>query len=281
MKVGIIDVGGGMKGAFSSGLYDYLMDQNIMITKGYGVSAGAANLVTYLSGQRGRTLRFYTIYPKRKEYMGISQFLKTGSFFNLKYVYRTLSYTGGEDAFDFDAYKSSEMEMEFVATNALTGKPVYFPKDSIRTNDMLSLEASATLPVLNRPTVIDGIPYFDGGLSDPIPYEKAFEEGMDRVVVVLTRNRYLERRAKKDRFPAFLLNFTYPEAARALKSRAELYNSQIRGMECYERNGRLLCVYPEDTDGVTTTRFEEEDILKLYQRGYDKGSEVAAFIKGK
>ncbi len=280
MKKGIVDVGGGMKCAFSSGLYDYLLDNRIMITKAYGISAGASNLVTYISRQRGRTLRYYTIYPKRKEYMGLSHFIKEGSFLNLSYIYRTLSNRGCEDPFDFDTFFSSPIDVEYVATNALTGKAEYFPKSALKDNDMRILEASATLPVLNKPTVFEGTPYFDGGLSDPIPYKRAFEDGMDKVVVVLTRNRHLPRKRSKDALPSWILKRSYPESAKALSMRADVYNSEIDGMAEYEKEGKLLCVYPETTEGITTTKFKVENIMKLYEAGYEKGPLVASFLKG-
>ena len=151
---------------------------------------------------------------------------------------------------------------------------------ALKDNDMRILEASATLPVLNKPTVFEGTPYFDGGLSDPIPYKRAFEDGMDKVVVVLTRNRHLPRKRSKDALPSWILKRSYPESAKALSMRADVYNSEIDGMAEYEKEGKLLCVYPETTEGITTTKFKVENIMKLYEAGYEKGPLVASFLKG-
>ena len=89
---GIVDVGGGMRGVYSSGLYDRLLDENVSIPYCLGVSAGSANLITYIAGQRGRTLEFYREYPRRKEYMSFGNFLKNGSYLGLDYIYSTLRF---------------------------------------------------------------------------------------------------------------------------------------------------------------------------------------------
>ena len=46
----MIDMGGGMRGVYTAGIYDYLLDQKITIDYGIGVSAGAANMITFLAG---------------------------------------------------------------------------------------------------------------------------------------------------------------------------------------------------------------------------------------
>ena len=283
MKVGIIDVGGGMKGAFSSGLYDYLMDENIMITKGYGVSAGAANLVTYLSGQRGRTLRFYTIYPKRKEYMGISQFLKTGSFFNLKYVYRTLSYTGGVDAFDFDAYKSSEMEMEFIATNALTGKPVYYKMKDGGARDLEWMRASASMPVVSNAVQIDGYTLFDGGVSDSIPIRYFMSLGYERNIVVLTRPRGYRKKEKDISVFIKLALRKYPEMIKAMQNRSREYNECLDYLDSLEKDGKVLIIAPSMDLHVKRVEKDKTKVKAIYDLGLsdtrNKLEEIKDFLK--
>ena len=140
-----------MRSVYGAGIYDYLMDNDIYpFDLGIGVSAGAADLATYFARQRGRVLRYYTIYPKRKEYMGLWPLLRYGTFMNLKYIYEDLSLPGKEDPFDADAYTSSHTDMVFIATDAETGKPAYFPKDALRKGEMTVLEASAALPVEGR-----------------------------------------------------------------------------------------------------------------------------------
>ena len=281
MRTAFIDVGGGMRAVYGAGIYDYLMDNGIYpFDLCLGVSAGAADMATYLAKQRGRVLRYYTVYPKRKEYMGLWPLIHHGTFMNLRYIYEDLSLPGKEDPFDAAAFLSSPCDMVFVATDAETGEPVYFPKDSVKVGDLTVLEATAALPIACRPVRFGGRYYFDGGISDPIPYEKAFEMGADKVVVILTKPRDTIRDPKKDRWSGKLLSMRYPEAGKALLNRAHTYNSQIAGLERYEREGKLLVIAPDDTCGVTTLSHSDENIMQLYQKGYEDAGKIPAFLEG-
>ena len=268
-----------MRAVYGAGIYDYLMDNDIYpFDLCLGVSAGAADMATYLAKQRGRVLRYYTIYPKRKEYMGLWPLLHRGTFMNLRYIYEDLSLPGKEDPFDAAAYLSSPCDMVFVATDAETGKPVYFPKDSVKVGDLTVLEATAALPIACKPIKLAGRYYFDGGISDPIPYEKAFEMGADRVVVILTKPRDTVRDPAKDRWAGKKLSRRYPGAGKALLDRAYTYNTQIQGMEKYDKEGRLLVIAPDDTCGVTTLRHTDENIMQLYRKGYKDAEKIMPFL---
>ena len=268
-----------MRAVYGAGIYDYLMDNDIYpFDLCLGVSAGAADMATYLAKQRGRVLRYYTVYPKRKEYMGLWPLLHRGTFMNLRYIYEDLSLPGKEDPFDAAAFLASPCDMVFVATDAETGKPVYFPKDSVKLGDLTVLEATAALPIACKPIKLDGRYYFDGGISDPIPYEKAFEMGADRVVVILTKPRDTVRDPAKDRWAGKKLSRRYPGAGKALLDRAYTYNTQIQGMEKYEKEGRLLVIAPDDTCGVTTLRHTDENIMQLYRKGYKDAEKIMPFL---
>lgn len=279
MKYTLIDIGGGMRDAFGAGILDYFMDENIQFRNCIGVSAGASNLATYIAGQRGRVLRFYDTYPNRWQYMGIRQYLLHGSFLNMKYIYEDISLPGREDAFDFDTFRKSDCDFTIVATNALTGKPEYFPKSSISPTSMKSMEASGTIPVLCKPTMLDGIPYYDGGISDPIPYRKALEMGSDRLVIIITKRKDDFRDPERDRRAAGILSRKFPECGKTLSLRAETYNRELREILQLEKEGKAFIFAPDDTCGVTTTRHKAEDIRRLYQHGYDKAKEIKEFLK--
>lgn len=278
MKYTIIDIGGGMRDAFGAGVLDYLMDEKIYIEDCIGVSAGASNLSNYISKQRGRVLRFYDTYPNRKEYMGLGQFIRHGSFLNMKYIYEEISFPDREDPFDIASYEASSHSFTIVATNALTGKPVYFPKDSIGPYNMLAMEASGTIPVLCRPTMLDGVPYYDGGISDPIPYRKALENGAERIILIITKRKDDFRDPEKDRRAVRILSRKYPEAARTLAKRAETYNSELKAVLELEKEGRAIVIAPDDTCGITTTKHRDEDIDRLYRKGYESGKAIKDFM---
>ena len=133
-KIGVIDVGGGTRGIFGAGVLDFCMDNGIHFDHFVGVSAGSANGASYIAGQKGRNLVFYNEYAFRKEYMSWENFRKTGSYIDLDYIYGTLSNEDGEYPLDYDAMMANPCGFEIVATNAVTGRPMYFRKEETMKN---------------------------------------------------------------------------------------------------------------------------------------------------
>ena len=184
---GILDVGGGMRGIFGAGVTDCLLDEKVYLPYCIGVSAGSANLISYIAKQRGRNYRFYTRYAMRPEYMSLQNFLKKRSYFDLDYVYGTLSVTGGEDPVDYDAFFRAGQTLITVATRADNGKPQYFTNADFHTDDLSPLKGSCAIPGVCKPYKVGDSLYFDGGVADPVPVEKALADGCDRLLVVLTK----------------------------------------------------------------------------------------------
>lgn len=276
MKIAVVDVGGGMRDCYGAGIFDYLLDEGITFDLGVGVSAGANNIGTFMAGQRGRMKRFYQVYPNRREYMGLGCYLKYGNFLNMKYIFDELPSADGEDPFDVDSFERNPMDFYVVATEAESGEARHFHFKKYNAD---VLKASCCLPVVNKAVFLEGVPYYDGGLSDPIPYEKAFSLGAEKVVVILTRPESYIRDPKKDVRFAHILSRKYPEAGKALLRRAEIYNTQLEGMKKYEKEGRILCLSPDDTCGVTTLSHKSEDVERLYQKGYRDAFKVKEFLE--
>ena len=276
--IGIIDVGGGMRDIYGAGVLDYCMRNGIRFDYCIGVSAGSANLASYLSDQSSRNFRFYTDYSFRKEYMGIHQFLSTGNYINLDYVYSTLANSGSEDPLDYEAIKNSSQELIVVATDARTGKPVYFSKDDMAQDQYDIFKASSCVPGFNKPYPIgDGL-YYDGGISDPIPIEKAFEAGCEKVVVILTRPVDYVRDPKDDRKIVRRIKGKYPNAAEALAKRAETYNHQVALCRQYQDEGKVLIVAPDDIGKLRTLTRDLEPLKHLYHKGQDDAPVILAFL---
>lgn len=276
--VGIVDVGGGMRGSYAAGILDYCLDNNIHFDRAIGVSAGASNLACYISRQRGRMLRFYRDYSQRPEYMGFGNLIRTGSFLGLEYMFHTIADTGHEDPFDYRAFFENPMPFEVVATEAETGKAVYFDRSEITVDNCDIMAASANLPGVDKAYFYKGVPYFDGALADPIPYERLLAAGCDKVVVLLTRPLEKRRDPSSDRLYVKMMGRRYPAARDALASRAELYNRQADGMQRYIDEGRLFVIYPDDTCGVTTVKRKKENIEALYNKGYREGKKISVFF---
>ena len=165
MKTGLIDVGGGLRGVYAAGVLDRCLDEDVRFDYGIGISAGSANLTSFLAGQRGRNLRFFRDYSQRKAYMGPGNFLRGRGFLDLQYIYGTLSVSGGEDPLDYPRIAADPTEWYVAATEAGTGKSHYFRPGDLHQDDYRILMASSAIPVVCPAQVIGGVPYYDGALG--------------------------------------------------------------------------------------------------------------------
>ncbi len=278
MKTAVVDVGGGLRGIYAAGVLDRCLDDGIHFDVGIGVSAGSANVASYLAGQKGRNYHFYVEYSQRKEYMSLQNYLRKKSYIDMDYVYGPLSNEGGENPLDYEAMTANPAEFVVVATNAETGEARYFNKSDMSPNHYDILKASCSIPFVCQPYQIDGVPYYDGALGDPIPIMKAFSIGCDKAVLILTKPRDFIRRARKDRKLAFMIHRKYPKAAEGLRQRADRYNRQVELAKEYEAQGKLLIVAPDDTCGMDTLTQDTKAMKRFYQKGLHDGEQIAAFI---
>lgn len=281
MKTCLIDVGGGLRGVYGAAVMDKCMDLGIVFDGCIGVSAGAANLTSYLSGQRGRSYRFYFTYSFRPEYMGMGNFIRKGSFFDLDYVYGSLPVSTGENPLDYAAMKAHPACKNFliVASKADSGKVRYFTGEDLTVDDFEPIKASCAIPGVCKPVEIDGVRYFDGALSDPVPVRKAVELGYDRIVLILTRPADRLRSPGKDRVLAGMLRKSYPMAAHNLTFRARRYNDSVAYAKELEKEGRVLILSPDDITGVDTTKRSKEALMRLYGKGFHDANKIEEFLK--
>ena len=278
MKTGIVDVGGGFRGIYAAGVFDYCMDRDIWFDLVIGVSAGSANAASYLAGQRGRNYTFYTEYALRREYMGARNALTKLSYIDLDYVYGTLSRTDGECPLDYQALMDNPAELLVVATNALTGSTRYFDKSNIRQDAYDIFKASSAIPFVCRPYQVDWMPYYDGALGDPVPVKKAFQCGCDRVVVILSRPADRRRAPGRDGFLADRIQRRYPFAAQKLRTRVARYNEGVALAKQYAAEGRALIVAPDDICGLETLSRDTEALKRFYRKGYQDAAAIPAFL---
>lgn len=280
MKTGIVDVGGGLRGIYAAGVLDCCLDAGVRFDVAIGVSAGSANIASYLAGQRGRNYQFYTEYAFRKEYMGAKNMLSRGSYIDLDYIYGTLSASGGESPLDYRTLADNPAELLVVATNALTGSAKYFDKSDMAQDRYDIFKASSALPFVCAPYAVSRMPYYDGALADPVPIAKAIECGCDKVVLLLTRPADRLRAVGKDDFFARRIQRRYPFAARKLRTRAERYNASVALARQYAEEGRVLIVAPDDTCGVDTLTRDKAALKRLYRKGLRDGQGIQAFLSG-
>lgn len=277
-KIGIIDVGGGMRDVYAAGVLDTCLERGIKFDYCIGISAGSGNMLSYLAGQKGRNYRFYSEYTFRKEYISLRNFLKLRNYVNLDYPYGELSATKGEDPVDYDAFEKNTAEYYVVACDAVTGETKYFDRRDIKRDYYDVLKASSTLPVVNQPYVVEGVPYYDGGLADPVPVAKAFADGCDKVVLLLSRPIDFMRVPDKDEKVAKQIRKKYPKAAKELCLRYKKYNDSVALAKEYAKQGKVLILAPDDCLGVDTLTKDKEKIAKLYQKGIEDGKKIQAFV---
>nr|MCR5452232.1 patatin family protein [Lachnospiraceae bacterium] len=256
MKIGLVVEGGGMKCAYNAAILDAFLDKGINFDYCIGVSAGSGNLVSYLAGQRGRNLRFFTEHTHDPEYIGLKSLLKTGNFFGLQYIYGTLSNSTGKDPLDYPAFINNPTEYEAVVTNALTGKAEYFGKDEIAQDDYRVIMASSAIPVVCRPVELNGVPYFDGGISDAIPVKRALKKGCDKLVVILSKPRDYVRKPQGNRFLYALRCHRYPRIVSLIDKRHNVYNHNMQGIFSLEKKGKAFVFAPSRHVEVSTTTMD-------------------------
>ena len=281
MKTGVIDVGGGFRGIYATGVLDYCQDNAIEFDLALAISAGSANLTSFLARQRGRNHTFYTQYAFRKRYASLRNFIFKRSFFDVDYVYGTLSNSDGENPLDYPALRDNPAELLIIATDAVTGEAVYFDKSALSQDNYDPLKASSSIPFINRPYYIDGKPYYDGALGNPVPVEKAFELGCDLVVLILTKPVDKPREQGSDAKIAKRIRKKYPKAAEQLCLRAQHYNEGVALAQEYAKQGKLIIISPDDTCGVDTLHKDKEALKKLYEKGYADGQKIKEFLQAR
>ena len=279
MKTGCVDVGGGVRDIYGAGVFDYLMDEGITLDYCIGVSAGSGNCASYIASQRGRNKTFYLDYILRKEAISAGRFLSTGSFLDLNYLYGTLCAKDGENPLDYASLINSKTEFTVVATEAKTGNPAYFDKHmDMAENDYKILMASSCLPLFCKPISINGALYYDGGLSDPIPYKKALEDGCDKIIVVLTKPIDAQLNQNRNSLGSFVLKRKYPQFSKAMKAAADTYSKQLGEVLQLQESGKALILAPDDIMGLGTLTRDKEKLLKLYEKGYTDAAKIKTFL---
>lgn len=266
-QIGLVLEGGGMRGVYTSGVEEYLLEQNIHYQYVVGVSAGASNSCTYIARQKGRGRRVNLNYLKDWRYMGLRSLILKGSYFGLDFLFEDIP--NDLDPFDFHTFYQSPGIFRIGATNCLTGKADYFDKQ-VMTKGLKHLKASCSLPLLSPIVTIGDIPYLDGGIADPVPVRKALADGCDHVVVVLTQPPgYRKKPTGSSARRIYRAAFSrYPALVEALEARHRHYNETLDYIETLEQQGRATVIRPDGS--LKLHRFEKDPAVlgALFDAGY-------------
>lgn len=264
-RTGLVLEGGGMRGIFTVGVLDCFMDHGVRFPYTVGVSAGASNGISYISGQRGRS-RFSNIdLLKHYNYIGWRHFLRGRGYIDLDYIFYV--YPERYYPFDYDAFFKAPERFEMVVSNCLTGQAEYLEEKRDRDRLLAVCKASCTLPVLCPITYVDGVPMVDGGVCDAIPVRHALEQGCDRLVLVLTRNKGYRKADKDFYLPGFIYH-QYPALREQLRTRYRRYNETLDFIEQLERERKAIVIRPEKPLRVGRTGHDPQALADLYDEGY-------------
>lgn len=259
--------GGGMKCAYNAGILDVFLDHQITFDYCIGVSGGAGNVASFVAGQRGRNIRFFTEHIHSPQYFGVKSLLKTGNLFGLQYIYGDLTNSTGKDPLDFPAIMRNPAEYEVAATNAVTGEAEYFGKEDMKQDDYRPIMASSAIPAACLPVEINGVPYYDGGISDAIPVRRALEKGCDRIVVILSKQRDYVRKPQGMRFLYSTLCRKYPKIIEDIDRRHITYRENLQEVFDLEKEGKAFVFAPSEHVKVGTYSMDEKTERILYDLG--------------
>lgn len=260
--------GGGMRGMFSAGVFEAFLQHELTFPYITAVSAGACNILSYMSHQPMRTRKIIENYVGTKPYFSVNNYLRTGSLFGWDFIFDTLPKK--LLPFDYETYANYPGELHVGTTDIKTGEAVwhYNKRAEIAFESVI---ASASLPFLAPIVNIDNRPLLDGAIVSPIPIDKAIEAGYEKFVVVLTRN---EGYRKKGSVPKLLLKAwysQYPKLWAAMQNRPNLYNEQLERIEQMERDGKVIIIRPEKPLEIARLSIKPDKLLELHDHGVECG----------
>ena len=264
-KSALVLEGGGMRGVFTCGVLDYLMDHKISFPYTVGVSAGACNGLSYMSHQRGRGRYSNIDLLAKYKYIGLRPLLKRRGLIDQQLLFhrfpdRILPY-------NYKAYAENPNRFEMVTTDCVSGMACYWEEklDEKRIIDIV--KASSSLPYACPIIYVDGKPMLDGGIVDSIPLMRAYGQGFDDCVVVLTRNRGYRKSDKEVMVPRFIYK-EYPRLRVALRNRNKIYNEQLEMVERLEDEGKIKVIRPMKPIVVDRMETSVRKLTDLYEEGY-------------
>lgn len=265
----IVLEGGATRGVFTSGILDYLMEEDLYFSHVIGVSAGSCNGVDYVSRQIGRTKK--CMIPEKKEYSyysGVRNVIKGKSILDMDMVFDT--FPKKIYPFDFETYFQSDMVCEIVTTNCETGKAEYMTEGEDPDRLMKLCRASSSMPLLSPIVNIDGVPYLDGGLADSVPIRRALQSGNEKIVLVLTRNPgYRKKPISKGTVKLYRRAYKkYPNLVHAAIYRNHVYNKTMELVERLEEEEKIFVIRPL-VPTVSRLERDETALTAFYQHGYN------------
>lgn len=263
MKTGLVLEGGGMRGIYTAGVLDVFMEEGITFDGVIGVSAGAIHGSSFLSGQKGRSIRYYKKYCNDKRFMSLRNLLFTGDIAGEKFCYHTLP--DRLDPYDYQAFRKNPTRFFVGCSNVETGKAEYLPITDMK-SQIDCMRASASLPLVSRMVKIDGKKLLDGGCTDSIPVMAFRKMGFERNVVVLTRPRGYQKKPEGTTLTRLRYRH-YPAFVKAVENRPKKYNRTLEQIHTLEKRGEVFVIQPSFPPGIGRTEHHPEELQRVYEMG--------------
>ena len=264
-NTGLVLEGGGLRGVFTCGVLDCFMDNGIRFPFTIGVSAGACNGLSYISGQRGRAKSSNIDLMEKHHYVGFKYLLTQGCIMDYKLLFE--DFPEKIIPYKYDAYFSNPDRFVMVTTNCLTGKAEYFEEKSSAERVMSIVRASSSLPFVSKITYVDGVPMLDGGIADSIPVQYALDQGYEKLVVILTRNKGYRKKEGKMRVAKTFYR-KYPALQQALSVLNLRYNQTMDLIEKLEEEDKIIVLRPIRPIEVGRIEKDTAKLTALYEEGY-------------
>jgi len=263
--------GGGTRGFFSAGVLDAFMDAGIMFPYIIGVSAGAANALSYISGQRGRNRVLVEKFVGRPQYLGYRNLIMYRSLFGYDYVFRTVP----ERFLFWDRGVFDETDIRFVigVFDCVAGETIWFEKHDVKPGFDV-VRASCSIPIVSRIVKYNGYRLLDGGVASPIPIEKSIADGNRSHIIVLTRNKGYEEPPFKHNVLMRFFYRKYPRLVDGVRRHHEAYNGQLRLCEQMAAEGKALIIRPREPLTMESTERDIAALLRLHDEGYEEGAKA-------
>lgn len=261
-RTGLVLEGGAMRGIYTAGVLDVLMEHQVTVDGVIGVSAGAIHGCSYVSGQHGRSIRYYKKYMSNPRFMSFRSLLKTGNLVETEFCYHELPEK--LDIFDYDAFEQSETDFYVTCTNVETGKAEYIHMESMREIDYV--RASASMPMVSQIVEIGGKKYLDGGVADSIPVEAFRALGYEKNVVVLTRPESYRKKPSDMRLVRMMYR-KYPAFVKALEERSRNYNRTVERIRELERKGEIVVIRPTRDPDIGRMEKDPQKVQAVYDLG--------------
>ena len=278
MKVGLLLEGGALRGLFSAGVMDVLMEENIAIDGIVGVSAGALFGPNYFSKQKGRVLRYNTKYINDKRYISIRNLLLTGNMISKGFAFYKMNKE--LDRFDNETFIKQNKDFWAVATNVKTGCAEYF-KITDPLKEMEKLRASSAMPMVSKMVKINGEKYLDGGIADSIPIEKILSFNYDKIIITLTQPfDYQKETINSRKLKLIKIKYKkYPTLIKTMENRYKIYNEKITKIKDLEKQGKVFVIRPNKKINIDILKCDEYDLKKAYYMGVEEATENIKKLK--